>query len=90
MEDEISRLQEKYFEALAEIQRLTKLIEDLQRQLQQSLDGNDEQRAMLKDLQAKLDVLIAQSKKRNKRDYGNKTEKHNPVRHTHSPSQKQA
>ncbi len=78
MEDEISRLQEKYFEALAEIQRLTKLIEDLQRQLQQSLDGNDEQRAMLKDLQAKLDILIAQSKKRNKRDYGNKTEKHNP------------
>jgi transposase len=78
MEDDSSQLKEKYFQSLAEIQRLTSLIQDLQRQLQQALDGNDEQRKLLKDLQVKLDVLIAQSKKRNKRDFGKKTEKHNP------------
>jgi transposase len=61
-----------------EIQRLVQQNADLQRQLKQALDGNEELRELLKDLQAKLDVLIAQTKKRNKRDYGNKTEKHNP------------
>jgi len=62
----------------AEIQRLVRQNADLQRQLQQALDGNEELRKLLKDLQAKLDILIAQSKKRNKKDYGKKTEKHNP------------
>ncbi|MEP6468012.1 MAG: IS66 family transposase [Parafilimonas sp.] len=75
MENEKSLLKEKYE---TEIQRLTSLNEVLQRQLKQALDGIDEQRKLLKDLQEKLDVLIAQTKKRNKRDYGNKTEKHNP------------
>jgi transposase len=78
MDDDLSHLKEKFPNPWAEIQRLTTLVEDLQRQLKQSLDGNEEMRQMLKDLQAKLDVLIAQSKKRNRRDYGNKTEKHNP------------
>ncbi|MCC7528989.1 MAG: IS66 family transposase [Candidatus Melainabacteria bacterium] len=71
MSDEVTRLN-------AEIHRLLQQNEDLQRQLKQSLDGNEELRELLKDLQAKLDVLIAQSKKRNKKDYGKKTEKHNP------------
>ncbi len=57
---------------------LQQQLEHLQRQLEQSLNGNEELKQLLKDLQAKLDLLIAQSKKRNKRDYGNKTEKHNP------------
>jgi transposase len=70
--------QQKYLESRVEIQRLTSLIEDLQRQLKQAIEGGEEQRQLLKDLQAKLDVLIAQTKKRNKREYGPKTEKHNP------------
>lgn len=78
MSDEIERLKEKFPDPWAEIHRLIQLSESLQRQLQQALDGNEEMRALLKDLQSKLDVLIAQSKKRNKRDYGKKTEKHNP------------
>ena len=78
MDEELVRLKKDYVEAQSEIKRLTKLIENLQRQLQQALDGNEEMRQLLKELQAKLDVLIAQSKKRNKRDYGSKTEKHNP------------
>ncbi|PZM81778.1 MAG: hypothetical protein DKT66_18180, partial [Candidatus Melainabacteria bacterium] len=78
MNKDFAQLQKDYAEAQSEIKRLTKLIENLQRQLQQALDGNEEMRQLLKDLQAKIDVLIAQSKKRNKRDYGNKTEKHNP------------
>ena len=32
----------------------------------------------MKDLQGKLDILITQMKKRNQRDYGPKTERHNP------------
>lgn len=76
--DELERLKEKYPDPWAEIHRLIQLNEALQHQLQQALDGNDELRTLLKDLQAKLDELIAQSKKRNKREYGKKTEKHNP------------
>jgi transposase len=76
--EELLRLREENSRALAEIQRLTRMIEDLQRQLQQSLEGNEAQRQLLSQLETKLDVLIAQSKKRNKRDYGKKTEKHNP------------
>ena len=78
MNKDFDELQNKYLESQAEIKRLTKLIEELQQQLKQALDGNQELRLLLKDLQAKLDTLIAQSKKRNKRDYGKKTEKHNP------------
>jgi transposase len=33
---------------------------------------------MLIDLQEKLDILLVQMKKRNRRDFGNKTERHNP------------
>lgn len=69
--DDLSRL-------VTENQRLFQQNEELQRQLKQALDGNEEMRELLKDLQAKLDVLIAQSKKRNKKDHGKKTEKHNP------------
>ncbi|MBX9667955.1 MAG: IS66 family transposase [Candidatus Obscuribacterales bacterium] len=78
MGDDVKQLNE-------EIIRLVQQNETLQRQLTQALEGNEELRALLKDLQAKLDVLIAQSKKRNKRDYGKKTEKHNPRPATSTP-----
>ncbi|MCA9818514.1 MAG: IS66 family transposase [Cyanobacteria bacterium HKST-UBA01] len=71
-------LQKRLLESLAENQRLTALVETLQQQLQQSLDSNKKLEVLLADLQGKLDILIVQTKKRNKRDYGKKTEKHNP------------
>jgi transposase len=88
MDDNLSQWKEKYIQSLAEIQRLTRLIEDLQRQLQESIQGNVDLRKLLTDLQVKLDTLIAQSKKRNKRDHGNKTEKHNPRPATVQPERK--
>jgi transposase len=75
-DDDIARLKEKFPDP--EIYRLIEANQRLQQQLQQALDGNEELRLLLKDLQAKLDILIAQSKKRNKRDFGKKTEKRNP------------
>lgn len=85
MEDNTDPLNERNDKFLSDNQRLFQQNESLQQQLTQALKGNEELRALLKDLQAKLDVLIAQSKKRNKRDYGKKTEKHNPRPATTSP-----
>jgi transposase len=68
----------RYHEAQAEAQRLASVIEELRQQLKQSNEANEELRQLLRDLGEKLDQLIAQKKKRNKRDYGKKTEKHNP------------
>lgn len=76
--DDIARRKEEIPDPWVEIDRLTRLVEDLQSQLKQALDGNQKLHELLEDLQSKLDVLIAQTKKRNKREYGKKTEKHNP------------
>ncbi len=77
-DDDLARLKEEHPNAWEEIRRLTALVETLQKQLQQALDGNAEMCKLLADLQTKLDTVIVQTKKRNKRDYGKKTEKHNP------------
>jgi transposase/regulator of replication initiation timing len=53
---------------------------ELSKQLTESLAGNKDLRYQLKDLQEKLDILIVQFKKRNRKDFGSKTEKHNPQR----------
>lgn len=53
-------------------------IAELSQQLKASLDGNAELRALLIEMQNKLDKLIAQRKKRNRDDHGPKTERHNP------------
>lgn len=76
--EELLRLRKAYPQSLAETKRLSQLIEQLQHQLKESQQANADLRKLLNDLQAKLDILIAQSKKRNKRDFGPKTEKHNP------------
>ena len=88
MEDDLSQWKQKYLDAVTEIQRLTSVIENLQQQLQESLKGNDEQRKTLTDLETKIDKLIAQTKRRNKRDYGKKTENHNPRPAAVTPKQK--
>lgn len=71
-------LQQRILESQAENQRLTALVENLKQHLQQSLDSIKKFEVVLADLQGKLDILILHTKKRNKRDYCKKTEKHNP------------
>jgi len=63
---------------IEENQHLKEIIVGLQKQLQESLQGNAQLQTQLSDLQNKLDILITQLKKRNRRDFGNKTERHNP------------
>jgi len=58
--------------------KLTEQLAVIQQQLKDSLEGNKELSQQLKDLQGKLDILITQMNKRNQRDYGPKTERHNP------------
>lgn len=51
---------------------------ELRKQLQETIENNKQLGQQLKELQDKLDILITQMKKRNQRDYGPKTERHNP------------
>lgn len=75
---ELQRLRNEHATALAENKRLQALVEQLTKQIGESLKANEELRQLLSDLQAKLDTLIVQQKKRNRRDYGKKTERYNP------------
>jgi len=61
-----------------ELQMLRAENKRLQALVEESLKANEELRKLLTDLQAKLDVLVIQQKKRNRRDYGKKTERYNP------------
>lgn len=61
-------------------------VAELTKQLATSLNGNKELTKQLKKTQEKLDILIARMKKRNQRDYGPTTEKHNPQKGTRSAS----
>jgi transposase len=61
-----------------ELLRLRKENKALRKQLQETIDSNKQIGQQLKDLQGKLDILITQMNKRNQRDYGPKTERHNP------------
>ncbi|MGH9436970.1 MAG: IS66 family transposase [Terriglobia bacterium] len=60
------------------IAKLTAAIAELQEQLKQALDGNTELRTLLSELQVKLDKLLQQKKKRDRKDHGPTTERHNP------------
>jgi transposase len=75
---ELQKLRSEYPAALAEIKRLQALVEQLATHMEESLKANEELRKLLTDLQAKLDTLVVQQKKRNRRDYGKKTERYNP------------
>lgn len=69
---------ERLAAATDEIKRLHDLVEKLGRQLDESLKANEDLRKLLADLQTKLDTLVVQQKKRNRKDYGKKTERYNP------------
>lgn len=75
---ELLRLREESVRNREEIERLTKLLDQLTKQLQEALEGNSELRKLLVELQEKLDKLLLERKKRNRRDYGPSTEHHNP------------
>ena len=75
---ELQTLRSEHPAVLAENKRLQSLVEQLTRQIDESLKANEELRKLLSDLQTKLDTLIVQQKKRNRRDYGKKTERYNP------------
>jgi len=75
---ELQRLHSEHAAALAENKNLHTLIEQLTKQIEESTKANEELRKILLDLQAKLDTLVVQQKKRNRRDYGKKTERYNP------------
>src|SRR5277367_1132443 len=77
--EELQRLRSEHPAALAEIKRLQGLIEQLTLRMDESLKANEELREILGNLQVKLDTLIVQQKKRNRRDYGKKTERYNPA-----------
>lgn len=57
---------------------LKRRLEKLDKRLEEANEANKDLRALMKDLQEKLDILIVQFKKRNRKDFGNKTERHNP------------
>jgi transposase len=68
---ELLRLRKENQKALTDNQRLAQL-------LQEALQGNTKLQQQLANLQDKLDILLTHIKTRNKRDFGRKTEKHNP------------
>jgi len=61
-----------------QIEKSNEAVTGLSQQLKESLEGNAELRAILIELQAKLDKLLAERKKRNRKDHGPTTERHNP------------
>lgn len=61
--------------------------DEVSKQLTESLAGNKELHEQIKDLQAKLDILIVQYKKRNRKEFGSKTERRNPQK---APTQQAA
>lgn len=58
--------------------RLTKLLEQVTAQLQDSLEGNTRLQEMITELQEKLDKVLDERKKRNRKDHGPTQERHNP------------
>jgi len=76
--EELARLREETARQQATIAALRDTISQLQEQLRQSIEGNTELRALLVELQAKLDKLLDQKKKHDRKDHGPTTERHNP------------
>ncbi|MDR3558007.1 MAG: hypothetical protein P4L61_00595, partial [Candidatus Pacebacteria bacterium] len=77
-EQELARLRAENEEQRRSISTLQASIAELQKQLAEAIGGNKELRLQLSDMQDKLDRLLFQIEKRNKKDYGKKTERHNP------------
>jgi transposase len=77
-EEDITRLQRENKTLLSVVSQLEQTIAGLRRQLTEAIDGNKELRQQISDLQDKLDRILFQLEKKNKKDFGRKTERHNP------------
>lgn len=75
---EIQKLKAALAKEKAEKKVLEARHTEIKAQLQEALDGNKSLIALLQDVQAKLDKLIFQRNKRNKKDFGSSNEHHNP------------
>jgi transposase len=75
---EIQKLKAALAKERAEKKLLATRREEIKAQLQEALDGNKSLIALLQDLQAKLDKLIFQTQKRNRKEFGKQNEHHNP------------
>ncbi len=76
--DEQQSLRKQNEELRQSINRAINTNSELALQLREALEGNKELQKQMALLQKKLDVLLAQTKKRNQKEYGPKTERHNP------------
>jgi transposase len=79
-DSELDRLKRENSEQKKLLAESNRRAAELSKQLSEALVGQKDLRLQLKDLQEKLDILIVQFKKRNRKDFGSKTERHNPQR----------
>lgn len=75
---EIQKLKTALAKEKAEKKVLEARHQEIKAQLQEAVLGNKALMALLQDVQAKLDKLIFQRNKRNKKDFGTSNEHHNP------------
>lgn len=61
-----------------ELLRLREENKELKKQLQKIITTNSTLSSQIAELQEKLNILLAHMKKRNRKDFGQKSEKHNP------------
>jgi transposase len=80
-DEEVQRLKD-------ENTRLHQSLTALEAQLKLSNQTNADLQKLLTSLQEKLDILIVQYKKRNRREFGSKNERHNPRQGEPAPSPK--
>jgi transposase len=74
----IARLEQENARLNATITALNETLSELREQLKQAQEGNSELRTLLAALQVKLDALLEQKRKRNRKDFGPHTETFNP------------
>jgi len=84
--EEIQKLRDALAHSETERLKLNEQYTEIRKQLQASLEGNKTLLNLLVELQTKLDIVLVQTKKRNKKEFGAKTENHNP-RHSSGANQ---
>ena len=76
--EELAFLKRENTALLDLVSRLEHTIAELRHQLSEAVDGNSELKQQISVLQEKLDRILFQLEKKNKKDFGKKTERHNP------------
>lgn len=73
-----SDYEQLYKNLLGEHTQLKAMLEQMQKNMQAALEGNNELRQQLKEVQDKLDALLAKKKNRDRKDFDRKNEGRNP------------